>query len=537
MPSEIVKFQGGGGAIIHTLWRRKKCHQCDAPSTKLCDHVKASGKTCDRPMCDKHATRGDMPDIDFCNKHSQQQSERPAMKKTEARSPAGEVEKPTQQAPMSGGGGQKEAKIAHSPVEITLSDDQRAVMDATERGESLLVTGSAGTGKSTLLREMDLKYQGSLSVCASTGIAAVNVGGLTIYSWAGIGIGIGIGDDTAANIAERLEKRRGEAYHRIRNYKMLAIDEISIISGKIFNLLDGVFQAVRKNGKPFGGMQLILFGDFLQLPPVIKSAEEEAEGKFCFQSRAWKSAGIKVAMLKQVYRQKDQVFSSALNEIRMGEPSEAAYALLKARYNALDEAPQIEPVLVHTHNADVDMANSERLMKIDGAEERYRAHDFGKPGPLATLQSNCLAPETLKLKIGAQVMLLKNLDPSGGLANGSIGKVTGFTKTKLPQVEFTNGLTIDVDTEKFEIKSGGEVLASRTQIPLRLAWAITVHKSQGMTLDKIQVHLANVFEDGQAYVALSRASKAEGLFIKSGNRGNIRANSVAVEFYRKAATI
>lgn len=419
-------------------------------------------------------------------------------------------------------------------VNISLSEEQENVIKAVLNGENILITGSAGTGKSTLLRELKSRIPETLPVAASTGISAINVSGMTIHSWAGIGLGT----DSAAVIAKRLMENKNEAYFRIKNYKRLAIDEISMISGKLFNLLNEVFQIVRKSDAPFGGMQMILIGDFLQLPPVIKRAEDEEQGKFAFESTAWRAAGIKVAMLTRVFRQSDEAFSTALNEIRVGEPSDAARALLNARYRVHDEFSHIEPVLVHTHNVDVDSANADRLAAEPGDSEYFQARDTGRPGPLATLQANCLAPETLELKIGAQVMLLKNVDVPGGLANGSIGKVTEFSKTlKLPTVTFPNGRIFQADFDKFEIKDGGEVLACRSQIPLRLAWAITVHKSQGMTLDKIKVHLANVFEDGQAYVALSRARTAEGLFIQSGSRKNIRANRAAVEFYRTAGKI
>jgi ATP-dependent DNA helicase PIF1 len=417
---------------------------------------------------------------------------------------------------------------------VILSPEQESCITAALRGDNILITGSAGTGKSTILREMQKRLPGDLPITASTGIAAINVGGMTLHSWAGIGIGEG----TAEEIAKRLIDRKGDAYWRIKNHTRLAIDEISMISGRLFNLLDGVFQAVRKNGKPFGGLQLILFGDFLQLPPVIKNLQEEEEGKFAFQSKSWTEAKIKVAMLTKVWRQSDQLFSTALNEIRVGEPSEAARALLNARWHQQDADTSIRPIIVHTHNIDVDQINEEHLSKIDLPPEIYQSVDKGFPGPLAILQKNCLAPETLRLKVGAQVMLLKNLDILNGFGNGSMGTITEFSAgLRLPMVRFTNGKTLTIDHADFEMKDGQTVLASRNQIPLRLAWAITAHKSQGMTLDKIEVHLEKVFEDGQAYVALSRARTADGLYIQSGSKKNIRANKAAVEFYRTATPI
>lgn len=423
-------------------------------------------------------------------------------------------------------------------MNIELSEEQAAVQQLVQGGRNVLITGSAGTGKSFLLRAILGDSKGTMGVSASTGIAAVNVGGMTVHSWAGVGIA----DQPAKRIAGMLMSRKGEAYQRITRYKRLAIDEVSMIGSHLFTTLDQVFRLVRREPEaPFGGMQLVLFGDFLQLPPVGQANDGT---RFCFESPSWLDANIQTAMLTRVFRQEDAVFSSALNDIRLGILSASARELLNSRHighhgeaAVPDPRPELRAVIVHTHNADVDAINREWLAKLPGASKTYMATDSGIPSALAVIQKNCLAPAELELREGSQVMLLKNLDPLAGFANGSVGVVTGFsTFGGYPTVKFSNGIsrTIEKEDGKWEIKEGETVLAKRVQVPLRLAWAITAHKSQGMTLDKIEVHLDRAFEDGQAYVALSRARTLDGLFIRSGGRDCIRANADAVEFYRRA---
>jgi hypothetical protein len=271
-----------------------------------------------------------------------------------------------------------------------------------------------------------------------------------------------------------------------------------------------------------------------QLPPVSKDTPQQ----FAFQSQAWTTADIRVALLTKVFRQSDRAFSEALNRIRVGELCDDTIALLRSRVKAPDPDPTVEPVTVYTHNEDVERLNHRRLAQIDAEERSWEATDWGEAGALRTIQKNCLAPAQLKLKPGAQVMLLWNIDTESGLANGSIGVVESFSQhTQLPIVKFLNGERSEIEKRSWEIKTGGAILASRTQIPLRLAYAITAHKSQGMTLDKIRVHLDRAFEYGQSYVALSRARTLEGLFIESTKAGCIKAHPAAVEFYERCAKL
>lgn len=408
-----------------------------------------------------------------------------------------------------------------------LSDEQRAIVQRIDEGRNVLVTGSAGTGKSEILKTLGSRAGKPLPVCASTGIAAVQVGGLTLHSWAGLGLA----DKPAEQIAADILEQSGKAKARITNADRLAIDEVSMLHGELFNTLDHVFRIVRRSNEPFGGVQLILFGDFLQLPPVSRGKAQQ----FAFESDSWRAAKIRTGLLTKVWRQSDERFSGALNRIRVGDVAPDVASLLKSRFQVADTDPSVKPVIVYSHNADVDRENAVHLAKLLGETQEYKARDQGQAGPLATLQKNCLAPETLQLRKGAQVMLLWNVAPDEGLANGSIGTVEDFKAQGAPVIRFANGERWTAEKTEWTIKSGDDVLASRKQYPLRLAWAITAHKSQGMTLDKIQVHLHRVFEYGQAYVALSRARTLDGLFIESSKAGCIKAHPSAVEFYRTAS--
>jgi ATP-dependent DNA helicase PIF1 len=420
-----------------------------------------------------------------------------------------------------------------SKLVFSLNAKQRQCAELIARGENVLVTGPAGTGKSYLLQYLKTEYP-SMPVTGSTGIAALSVGGCTLHSWAGIGIDPSV---TAEKIAAKHMERKNSVWFCMKTAERLAIDEVSMTDAPLMDKLSRVLQIVRRSQAPFGGIQLICFGDFLQLPPV---GERGQPVKFAFESKAWQAAKIHVLVLDQVMRQKDAHFAGILSRVRVGDSSEDVRQVLRPRIGASDPDETIRPVELATHNAIADGINQKNLAALPGEEAVFEATDWAEGDfARATLDRNCIAPKTLTLKVGAQVMLLRNIDPEAGLVNGSLGKVVEIKQSAwsgtVPVVEFANGLRRELERQEWELRRNQDVQATRTQYPLRLAWAISVHKSQGLSLDKVRVHLKDCFADGQAYVAMSRARTIEGLFIANISGNSIRANQTALEFYRTFA--
>ena len=419
---------------------------------------------------------------------------------------------------------------------LSLSPDQRRVVDAIEEGFNVFVTGPAGTGKSYLLQFLKKEYMHKrFHLTASTGIAAVNIGGSTLHSWSGIGLGTLPFEQIITKIRS---VKCARLRRKIREAKMLAIDEISMISSTTLDLINKLFKAIRENDTAFGGLQLILFGDFLQLPPVVETQLKDSE-HFCFKSKSWKEANLQTFILTEIFRQKEDKFVNLLNRLRFGKINKDDVEILRERYNAKDANKSIKPTILSTHNYQVEEINRESLKMLPSKEHVFSAKFDGKANKWEFLKKNCIASESLNLKIGAQVMMLKNTYKSDGIINGSLGIIIGFSpKRNYPIVEFSNGKIITISPEKWAVEKYDNKLkemveqASMTQIPLILAWAITVHKSQGMTLDKIECNLAHSFAEGQIYVALSRVRNLEGLFIKSFNVNKVRANKDVVKFYQ-----
>ncbi len=423
-------------------------------------------------------------------------------------------------------------------LEISLlSPQQFSIVEKFKLGENIFVTGGAGSGKSYILNFLKKNYGHlGLEITASTGIAAVNIGGSTIHSWAGIGLANLPVDQIVSNI---LSGKFSRTRRRIRQAKILAIDEISMISAEVFEILDQVLQKVRENNQPMGGIQMLLFGDFLQLPPVSFGREFN----FCFQSEVWQKLNLQTCELSEIFRQTNQEFIKILNNLRVGNLDSEAREILASRIKAKDENSAIKPTILTTHNAKVEKINSEELKKIPREEISYEAKYFGTPDKIEFLKKNCLALSSLKIKVGAQVMMIKNTYQKEGIINGSLGIVKDFSpKKSYPVVEFANGKIITIAPEEWLIERYDEEKklvvsdASVSQVPLILAWAMTIHKSQGLTLDKISCDLSDVFSAGQAYVALSRARSLEGVFIESINFDRIFANVDAVNFYQNLST-
>lgn len=420
------------------------------------------------------------------------------------------------------------ASHAPDPVarpELCLSDEQRWVVDALAAGRNVYVNGCAGTGKSHLLRYVRARPPvddpATVFITASTGIAAVQIGGSTVHGFAGVRDGV---ESAGALIAA--VRRSPRAVARWRVCRLLIVDEISMISADLLDKLDAVGRAVR--GVPdqaFGGVQLLLLGDFLQLPPVGAAAT----AAFAFDAPAWSALRLRTVTLTRVFRQHNAEFIALLAEVRVGRLGSAGAAALMGRVGARP-APGVVPTKLRATNREVDEENLRAYRRLCGPSRDYVAvDDCTDPRELAALQRSCPAPATVFLKVGAAVLLLKNLDVANGLVNGSQGTVVALDPEG-PVVRF-NGIERPVRPVEWTVEIGGSVRARRKQVPLRLAYAITIHKSQGMQLQHVDVSTAGVFEYGQLYVALSRATDLAGVYLQRFEPEKARAHPRVLAFY------
>lgn len=378
-------------------------------------------------------------------------------------------------------------------------------------GESVLLTGPAGAGKTFVLNQFIrlAKSEGKhVSVTATTGLAATHLGGSTIHSWSGIGIS----DELPNSFVEHMSKGRFEI---IDKTDVLIIDEISMLHDYRLDMIDEVCRAVRKKDKPFGGIQVILSGDFFQLPPINRG--DSRAGGFVVNSNVWRELDPVICYLEEQHRQDDEELLDILNAMRAGELRRHHAEKLLAR---VDIAPDGDETLteLHTVNVDVDKLNESQLDQLEGDELFYTQTTTGGANYVESLQRSVLAPATLRVKKGAFVMAVKNsLDRK--YVNGSLGVVIDFEPgTEYPVVEFKNGKVLTMSPDTWELRDGDKKRASITQIPLRLAWAITVHKSQGMTLDAARIDLRKAFVEGMGYVALSRVKSLRNLYLAGINR-------------------
>ncbi|XP_055613049.1 ATP-dependent DNA helicase PIF1 [Uranotaenia lowii] len=422
------------------------------------------------------------------------------------------------------------------PVESqVLNDEQKAVLSACQSGRSIFFTGSAGTGKSFLLRKIisTLPPDGTVAT-ASTGVAACLIGGTTLHSFAGIGSG-----EAALSRCYEMASRPNTS-QIWRKCKRLIIDEISMVDGDYFEKIEAVARYIRKNDKPFGGIQLILCGDFFQLPPVIKQdriprgalsqdSDPTDAVRFCFQTPAWKECIQNSFELTVVHRQKDPEFVSILNSIRIGRVTQEIRDRLGATSKQRIEVEGILATQLCSHTNDADLINQTKLNNLTGEEKTYHATD-SDPYMTKTLDQQVQAPGKLVVKIGAQVMLLKNINITEGLVNGARGVVIDYVQG-YPLVKFKKREFL-VKPEKWSIKTPGAVIVTRSQLPLKLAWAFSIHKSQGLTLDCVEMSLSKVFEAGQAYVALSRCQSLDSLRVLDFDGKQVWANPKVLEYYR-----
>ncbi|MDO8590912.1 MAG: AAA family ATPase [bacterium] len=383
---------------------------------------------------------------------------------------------------------------------------QEKALSILKTGANVFLTGEPGSGKThsinrfvEYLREHDIEP----AITASTGIAATHIGGMTIHSWSGIGIKKVLSEEDLDKLStnERLSKR-------LSRTKVLIIDEISMLDALTLSAVDAACRTLRRSDEPFGGLQVVFVGDFFQLPPVSRVGDVPSQ--FAFLSPAWEAARPLVCYLSEQHRQDDEQFVSFLSSVRGGEVDEGAHLALSAR--------KVEPkgseayTRLYSHNVDVDRVNNEKLGWLSGDTRIFSMESLGSEGLVLALKKGCLSPEKLYLKVGARVMFTKN-NFEQGFVNGTLGEVESFSDTGSPIVRTKHGGRIAVDSMEWTITDGSRTLAKIIQIPLRLAWAITVHKSQGMTLDAAVIDLSEAFEYGQGYVALSRVRAFSGLFL------------------------
>ena len=383
---------------------------------------------------------------------------------------------------------------------------QSRALEILKTGANVFLTGEPGAGKTYVVGQfaewLD-KEETEYAITASTGIAASHLDGSTIHSFSGLGIRRDLKKEQLDAI-----RRNGWLIEKIKPAKVIVIDEVSMLDAVTINDVDRVLQAVHDNKRPFGGVQMVFVGDFFQLPPVGRYGEEK---RFAFEAEAWQSADPVVCYLTEQHRQDDQVFLTILSAMRSGTiTDEHKKTLLQC---TLSTKPDTQ---LFTHNADVDALNNIELAKLPGEAKTYIMQESGDPILIETLKRGCLSPEKLVLKEGAIVMFTRN-NFDAGYVNGSIGKVVKFRHGE-PVVELLKGGQVMPEMAKWSIrKRKGEEKAYIKQLPLRLAWAITVHKSQGMSLDNALVDLSNTFEFGQGYVAISRVRSLAGLHLKGLN--------------------
>lgn len=384
---------------------------------------------------------------------------------------------------------------------------QNEALAILKTGANAFLTGEPGSGKTHTVNAYVrwLRSHGiEPAITASTGIAATHVGGMTIHAWSGIGIR----DSLSASDVDAIASKE-HVVRRIAKASVLIIDEISMLSGDVLGMVDQVLREVKRSESAFGGMQVILVGDFFQLPPIGKGGREVP---FAFESDAWQRLNPLTLYLDEQHRQDDPAFTGLLSRIRSGTADHEDISLIVSRETEEDEGTSDLPRL-YTHNADADRINAQKLAALPSSAACYSMDATGPDALVEALKRGCLSPEKLELKEGAVVMCTKN-NPIAGYSNGTVGTVVGFEGgTAYPMVETRDGRRLAIAPQEWAIEENGKVRAKLSQVPLRLAWAITIHKSQGQSIDAALVDLSRAFEYGQGYVALSRLRSLSGLHL------------------------
>lgn len=416
-------------------------------------------------------------------------------------------------------------QTTHTPAPLTSC--QAKGLDILERQGNVFLTGAAGTGKSFLLqRYLKEKPMESFPIVASTGAAAVLVGGRTFHSFFGLGILEGGLDATVARAL-----RSGKVVHRLNQACCVIIDEVSMLSGLTLKAAETIARRARNNPQPWGGLRIIAVGDFAQLPPVTM---DQRAKDWAFQHPVWQESDFQPALLSTVMRTQDIEFLNVLNFIREGVVNDTVREFLDKRI-ALS-ADDVEGTRLYPHRAQAESYNLRRLEAVPHPLHSFTTLYEGNEKFLETAKKVVPIPETLLLKTGALIMMRKN-DASGGLiyVNGSLGHIRDITEDAL-EIKLFSGEKISVGKENFSYLDGdGHVVMTAWNFPVTLAWATTIHKAQGASLDRMIVDLQALWEPGQAYVALSRVRSGAGLRIERWSPQSILAEPLVTQFYGKLA--
>jgi ATP-dependent DNA helicase PIF1 len=418
------------------------------------------------------------------------------------------------------------------------TDDQNRALGLLKSSNNIFITGGAGTGKSTVIQDY-IKTQAQIetentAVLASTGTAAILLGGRTFHSFFGLGIMDG-GED---QILERALRHRG-IVTRLRKTTAVLIDEISMIGSNEWTIAEKIARKARNHSAPWGGLRMIAVGDFTQLPPVVRASaerdyfsqlDEPPQKPWCFLTQTWKDTAFDAAYLKSVVRSQDEYWNKILNELRWANLTRDARDVLSSR--SMSVPLDFRGTRLFARRLQVEKLNQERLQTLSGTAREYSTVYIGNAQKIDDLKRNAPVPEVLFFKEGALVMFRQN-DPDYRYVNGTQGVIRALGDEKI-KVELLNGKTIDLKKHTFSVLDAeGQPVATATNFPLNLAWACTIHKAQGATLDRVHVDLTGLWEHGQAYVALSRVRSLDDLTLEGFSEKGFKSDPTVQDFYSR----